>query len=64
MEKTLEENYRKCISNIISASDYITKMAIEGDIDKVDLYRVFLNEMVDKAIKIKMTLSHYDEKNK
>jgi hypothetical protein len=48
-----KQHYRRIIENIIKASDLITEWTLKGDIDKVDLYRIFLNEMVDKAVDIK-----------
>lgn len=56
--KSLVDEYNRCLDKIITSSDYITKMAIEGDIDKVDLYRAYLHTMVDKAIKIKKLINY------
>jgi len=54
MEKSLlEKEYDRCLRNIIQASEYITKMTLDEDVERVDLYRTFLNEMVDRAIQIK-----------
>jgi hypothetical protein len=59
MEKSLLENeYDRCIRNILQASEYITKMTIDKDLDRVDLYRTFLNEMVDKAIQLKKLINY------
>lgn len=49
----LEIEYERCIRNILEASDKITNMALQEDIDRLDLYRTFLNEMVDRAVQIK-----------
>jgi hypothetical protein len=54
MEKSLlEKEYDRCLRSIIQASEYITKMTLDEDVERVDLYRTFLNEMVDRAIQIK-----------
>lgn len=52
-EMETKQHYRRIIENIIKASDLITEWTLKGDMDKVDLYRIFLNEMVDKAVDIK-----------
>lgn len=53
----LEDEYDRCVRNIVQASDRITNMALEGDLDKVDLYRSFLHTMVDKALQLKKLIN-------
>jgi len=60
----LVTEYNRCLEKIISASDYITKMALDDDIERLDLYRAYLHTMVDKALKIKKLLNNNDSKNR
>lgn len=53
----LEDEYDRCVRNIVQASERITNMALEGDLDKVDLYRSFLHTMVDKALQLKKLIN-------
>lgn len=53
----LEDEYDRCVRNIVQASEYITNMALEGDLDRVDLYRSFLHTMVDKALQLKKLIN-------
>jgi len=53
----LKNEYERCIRNILQASEYITNMTMEGDIDRVDLYRTFLNQMVDRAVQLKKLMN-------
>lgn len=53
----LEDEYDRCIRNIVQSSERITNMALEGDLDKVDLYRSFLHTMVDKALQLKKLIN-------
>jgi len=53
----LQDEYDRCLRNIIQASNYISQMADENDIEKVDLYRSFLHTMVDKAIQLKKLIN-------
>lgn len=53
----LENEYERCLRNIIQASEYITKMTIDRDLDKVDLYRAYLHTTIDRAIEIKKLLN-------
>jgi hypothetical protein len=56
----LIEEYDRCLNKIIASSDYITKMALNGDVEGVDLYRAYLHTMVDKAVRLKKLLNDYD----
>lgn len=60
----LEDEYDRCVRNIVQASERITNMALEGDLDKVDLYRSFLHTMVDKALQLKKLIKYEREGNK
>jgi hypothetical protein len=53
----LEIEYDRCVRNIIESSGYITNCMVDGDLDKVDLYRNFLHNMIDKALSIKKLLN-------
>lgn len=53
----LRNEYERCLRNIIQASEYITKMTIDRDLDKVDLYRAYLHNVIDRAVEIKKLLS-------
>lgn len=53
----LENEYERCLRQIIEASDYITKMTIDRDLDKVDLYRSYLHTIIDRAIELKKLLN-------
>jgi len=53
----LEIEYDRCLNNIIQSSEYITELAVNGDLDKVDLYRAYLGTMIEKAISIKKLLN-------
>ena len=53
----LEDEYDRCIRNIVQSSERITNMALEGDLDRVDLYRSFLHTMVDKALQLKKLIN-------
>lgn len=53
----LEDEYERCIRNIVQSSERITNMALEGDLDRVDLYRSFLHTMVDKALQLKKLIN-------
>lgn len=53
----LEVEYDRCIKNIINSSGYITDAMVDGDLEKVDLYRAYLHSMVDKALSIKKLLN-------
>ena len=59
----LEEEYQRCLRNIIQASENITNMTIDEDLDRVDLYRAFLHTMIDKAIQLKK-LINYESNNR
>lgn len=54
----LEEEYQRCLRNIIQASENITNMTIDEDLDRVDLYRAFLHTMIDKAIQLKKLINY------
>lgn len=54
---TLKKEYNKCLENIIQASDYIARMTEIEDIDRIDLYRSFLNQMIDRAIQLRKLLN-------
>ncbi len=54
---TLENEYNRCLDKITTASEYITNMALDRDVDKIDLYRSYLNEMVDRAVGLKKLLN-------
>ena len=58
MKKILIDEYDKCLNKIIYSSDLIAKMALDGDIDRIDLYRAYLHTMVDKALKIKKLINN------
>ena len=53
----LENEYERCLRQIVEASNYITNMAIEGDVDKVDLYRAYLHTVIDRAVELKKLLN-------
>ena len=53
----LENEYERCLRQIVEASNYITNMALEGDVDKVDLYRSYLHTVIDRAIELKKLLN-------
>lgn len=59
----LQEEYQRCLRNIVQASENITNMAIDEDLDRVDLYRSFLHTMIDKAISLKK-LINYESDNR
>lgn len=59
----LQEEYQRCLRNIVQASENITNMAIDEDLDRVDLYRAFLHTMIDKAISLKK-LINYESNNR
>ena len=54
----LKNEYERCIRNILQASEYITKMTLERDIERVDLYRTYLNQMVDRAVQLKKLINY------
>lgn len=60
----LRKEYEKCLRIIIQSSDSITNMAMDGDIDKVDLYRSHLHSMIDKAVQLKKLINRneYDDR--
>ena len=60
----LKDEYKKCIRQIIQSSEYITNMALEGDIDRVDLYRSHLHTMVDKALQLKKLINNNEYNNR
>lgn len=53
----LRNEYERCLRNIIQASEYITKMTMDKDIERVDLYRVYLNQMVDRAVQLRKLIN-------
>lgn len=53
----LENEYERCLRQIVEASNYIANMAIEGDVDKVDLYRAYLHTVIDRAVELKKLLN-------
>jgi hypothetical protein len=53
----LENEYERCLRQIIEASNYIANMALEGDVDKVDLYRSYLHTVIDRAVELKKLLN-------
>lgn len=53
----LENEYERCLRQIIDASDYIAKMTIDRDLDKVDLYRSYLHTIIDRAVELKKLLN-------
>lgn len=53
----LHNEYERCLRQIIDASDYIAKMTMDGDLDKVDLYRSYLHTIIDRAIELKKLLN-------
>lgn len=54
----LKNEYERCIRNILQASEYITNMTMERDIERVDLYRTYLNQMVDRAVQLKKLINY------
>lgn len=60
----LMNEYKRCLRQIIESADYITKMTIEGDIDRVDLYRSHLHTMVDKALQLKKLINNNEYNNR
>lgn len=53
----LKNEYERCLRSILQASEYITNMTMERDIERVDLYRVFLNQMVDRAVQLRKLIN-------
>lgn len=53
----LKNEYERCLRSILQASEYITKMTMDRDIDRVDLYRAYLNQMVDRAVQLKKLMN-------
>lgn len=53
----LENEYERCLRQIVEASNYIANMAVEGDVDKVDLYRAYLHTVIDRAVELKKLLN-------
>ena len=54
----LQNEYERCLRNIIQASEHITKMTIDRDLDKVDLYRAYLHTVIDRAVELKKLLNN------
>jgi hypothetical protein len=54
----LKTEYERCLRNILQSSEYITNMTMDRDIDKIDLYRTFLNQMVDRAVQLKKLINY------
>lgn len=53
----LKKEYSKCLENIIQASDYIAEMTEIEDIERIDLYRTFLNQMIDRAVQLRKLIN-------
>lgn len=53
----LKNEYERCLRSILQASEYITNMTMDKDIDRVDLYRAYLNQMVDRAVQLRKLMN-------
>jgi hypothetical protein len=54
---TNEEKYEEILSLIKDTSMYLTDLAVKGDLDKLNLYRIFLNHKIMEALKLRKKIN-------
>jgi hypothetical protein len=54
---TSEEKYEYNMNLIKDTAFYLSELAINGDIEKLNLYRIFLNEKVMECVKLKRKIN-------
>lgn len=56
---SIEDKYEDSMESILNVSYYITQLSLDKDLDKLNLFRILLNEKIMEAIKIRSKLYGY-----